>query len=296
MAASKLTGPRTLAIDIGGSHFKASVLDPSGTMVADEVKVETPYPCPPSTFLATVGRLVEGLPARDRASVGFPGMVRAGRVLEVPALSRKRPGGKPFASSVAAWAGFDLATALREQLGVPVRVANDADVQGCAVVAGQGLELVVTLGTGLGTALFYDGTLLPHLELSHAPFHRGRTFDVALGDIRRRKIGNKKWTRLVRQALADFDDTLLYDHVYLGGGNTEHLQVSFGPKVSIVDNTAGITGGVRLWDQPDTLRASTRRRGVAPRAASALPPDALPPDADPAAPGPSIVEQTGPGA
>ena len=161
---------RTLAVDIGGSGFKASVLDAAGAMLTERVRVDTPYPCTPQRFVRTVADLVAPLGAVQRASVGFPGLVRHGRVLEVPSLSRGEYGGQADPGLVAAWGGFDLGSALAGVFGVPTKVVNDADMQGCAVVRGTGLEFVMTLGTGVGTALFSDGRLLPHLELSHGPF------------------------------------------------------------------------------------------------------------------------------
>ena len=76
-------------------------------------------------------------------------------------------------------------------------VANDADMQGAAVVQGHGLEFVITLGTGVGTALFEDGRMLPHFELSHGPFMSGQSIDIALGEASRKAIGKKNWIKRV---------------------------------------------------------------------------------------------------
>ncbi|MGH9046302.1 MAG: ROK family protein, partial [Acidimicrobiales bacterium] len=157
--------PLTLAIDIGGTGLKASVLDGAGAMVADRVRVPTKYPLPPDGdggLVATLTKLVQPLPGSDRVSAGFPGMVRGGHVLSAPHfVTESGPGSKVDADLAKAWDRFDLAGALSAALGKPTKVANDADVQGAAVVQGKGLELVVTLGTGFGTALFMDGGLLP---------------------------------------------------------------------------------------------------------------------------------------
>jgi polyphosphate glucokinase len=240
---------RTLSVDIGGSGLKASVLDPTGTMLVDRVRIETPYPAPPHVLVEALTELTSTLSDYQRASVGFPGLVRGGRVIEVPSLSRRVYGGDRDPDLAAAWHNFDLAQALAQAFGVPVQVVNDADMQGCAVVAGQGLEFVMTLGTGVGTALFNDGRLLPHLELSHGPFRKGQTFDIALGNAERKRIGNAKWVSRVRQAIRAFDDMLFFDYLYVGGGNAKHLSVAdIGHKATIVPNTAGIVGGVRIWD------------------------------------------------
>lgn len=239
---------KTLAIDIGGSGFKAAMLDPAGEMITERVRVDTPYPVTPDKFVATVVELVKPLGAPHRVSVGFPGLVRNGKVIEVPSMSRREYGGARDAKLAAAWDHFDLEAALSKAFGVPTLIANDADVQGCSVVSGEGFEFVMTLGTGVGTALFFDGRLLPHLELSHGPFHKKLSFDIALGNANRKEIGNKKWIALVSKAINDFHEMLYFDRIYVGGGNAKHLsQEDVGPKGSIVANSAGITGGVRVW-------------------------------------------------
>lgn len=239
---------RTLSIDIGGSGFKASVVNALGEMTTDRVRVDTPYPCPPQTLVSVVTELVEPMVDVHRVSVGFPGLVRHGRVIEVPSLSRREYGGEHDVDLAAAWHGFDLAHALAQQFQLPTKVVNDADMQGCAVAQGTGLEFVVTLGTGVGTALFNDGLLLPHLELSHGPFKNDLTVDIALGNAQRKEIGNERWAKRVRQAISDFDDMLFFDVLYVGGGNAKHLTAAdIGAKGQIIPNSSGILGGVRVW-------------------------------------------------
>lgn len=240
---------RTLSVDIGGSGLKASVLDSAGQMTTDRFRIDTPYPCPPKTLISAIARLVEPIRDVHRASVGFPGLVRRGRVIEVPSLSRASYAGDRDPGLALAWSEFDLGSALAELLGVPTKVVNDADMQGCAVVQGTGLEFVMTLGTGVGTALFDRGRLLPHLELSHGPFRRGETTDVALGNAARQAIGNEKWAKRVRRSIEHFHEMLWFDRLYVGGGNAKQLSVfDVGPKGLIIPNTAGILGGVRIWD------------------------------------------------
>lgn len=239
----------TLAIDIGGSGFKAAMLDPQGAMLSERVRVDTPYPVTPEKFVTTVAELVKPLGVANRVSVGFPGLVRDGKVIEVPSLSRREYGGERDEDLANGWYKFDLRGALAKAFGLPTILANDADIQGCAVAKGDGFEFVMTLGTGVGTALFNDGKLLPHLELSHGPFKKHLSFDIGLGNAHRKEIGNKDWAKLVRQAIADFHEMLYFDHIYIGGGNAKHLSPDdIGPKGIIVPNTAGITGGVKIWE------------------------------------------------
>ena len=243
-------GPRTLAIDVGGSGLKATVLDPSGEMLTERARRETPYPCTPSVLLDELEQLAATQPEYDRVSVGFPGAIRRGRVREVPAFSRRGPGQDPDPELVGLWQGFELEEALRERFAHPVRVANDADVQGCAVISGRGMELVITLGTGVGCAVFFDGALLPHMELSHGRFGEGLSIEVACGDNQRHEVGKPEWRARVLDALEALEAMVLPDHVFIGGGNAKKLdEDSIGPNRTIVPNISGLLGGIALWDR-----------------------------------------------
>jgi polyphosphate glucokinase len=240
----------TLAIDVGGTGLKASVLDASGAMEVDRVRVPTPYPLPPTKLVQTLRQLVEPLPAYDRVSVGFPGMVRDGRVLSAPHfVTASGPGTATVPELFEAWSSFDLTTALTAELGKPTKVVNDADLQGAAVVKGEGLELVVTLGTGVGTGLFFHGELTPHMELAHHPLHKDKSYNEYVGEAARKSVGNKKWNRRVIRAIETLDALFFYDQVYVGGGNSQHVTADLGPKATIVDNAAGILGGIKLWER-----------------------------------------------
>ena len=256
-------GPTTLAVDIGGTGIKASVLDPAGAMMVDRVRVKTPHPCPPAVLVEAVLGLAEGLPPFDRVSVGFPGMVRQDRVITAPNLSTSGGAGSPVLEElVKAWHGFDLSTVIEQRTGKPTRVVNDADLQGLGVVRGEGLECVITLGTGMGSSFFLDGDLAPHLELAHHPFRKGETYEQQVGEAARLKIGNKRWSRRVALAVETLEALMLYDRLYVGGGNAKHLKVDLGEKATLVGNTGAILGGLRLWDGPP---GRSRRRGTGSR-------------------------------
>ena len=240
----------TLSIDIGGSGLKAALLDSTGVMTSERVRIETPYPCPPTRLVETIMELSSQLPGYHRVSVGFPGLVRDGRIFNIPSLTKKELEGEIDPKLEELWDGFDLGAALDDAFKVPVRVANDADVQGSAVISGKGFEFVITLGTGCGSALFFDGRLLPHLELGHAPFRKGNTFEEQIGNAARREIGKERWSRRVIKAIAAFDEFLFFDHIYVGGGNARLLdQTDLGENVTLVSNTAGILGGIAIWDR-----------------------------------------------
>ncbi len=116
------------------------------------------------------------------------------------------------------WKAFKLEAELRKKLKKPVRVANDADVQGLGCVTGHGDELVITLGTGFGSVLFVDGHRI-HLELGHHPFRNGKTYEDELGIKAFLKKGKKKWNKHLREAIDELAKTFNYDRLYIGGGN-----------------------------------------------------------------------------
>lgn len=229
------SGVPTLAIDIGGSGLKAAVVDASGAFVGERVRIDTPVGATPDAIVALLAELVRELPAHERVAVGFPGMVRNGVVRTAPNLGND------------AWSGYDLAQALADALQRPVRVANDADVQGLAVIAGRGVEMVVTLGTGFGTALYHDGRLCPHLEISQQPFRQGENYDQQLGNAARKAVGNRKWRKRVWKAVANLRVLTHFDRLYVGGGNARRLEGELPADVTLVDNSAGLSGGARLW-------------------------------------------------
>jgi polyphosphate glucokinase len=230
-------GKVTLAIDVGGTRLKAGLLDQNGEMVAGPNRVDTPpKPAPQVVVDALVG-LASPLGAFDRISVGFPGVVRHGQVLTAPNL------GTPE------WRHFPLAASLTDKLGKPARMLNDADVQGLGVITGKGLECVITLGTGMGFALFQDGRPAPHLELSQHPIHKGKTYDEFIGVVAFRSVGRKRWNRRLRRVLDSITTLVGFDTLYIGGGNAKQLDLELAPNIRPVANTAGITGGVRLWDK-----------------------------------------------
>jgi polyphosphate glucokinase len=242
------TGPFTLAIDVGGTGLKALVLDAAGAPIHDRVRVVTTFPLPPDKLVSDLGTLVEPLPAYDRVSVGFPGAVRHGKVRTAPAFSTTAGLGTEIDPAlVTAWAGFDLAAALTDRLGKPCRVANDADVQGAGAISGVGLEFIMTLGTGVGTAAFFEGQLALHLELAHHPISKDETYNQYLGDAAMRLVGKKKWNRRVVKAVGIIDSLVLPDAILVGGGNAKHITDDLGPLVRIVDNTTGLLGGIKLW-------------------------------------------------
>jgi polyphosphate glucokinase len=228
--------PLTLAIDIGGTGIKAALVDDAGNMIGERQRVPTPpKPLAPVDLVRAIDEVTAPLGTFDRVSVGFPGYVRDGRVITAPNLGTDM------------LAGFDLQSALAEHFGKPVRVLNDADVQGFGAIEGRGVEMVLTLGTGAGTAIFRDGEIMPHLELAHHPISGNKTYDEYIGNAARRKKGKKSWNKRVAKAVDILRQVVRFDHLYLGGGNAKDITFSLPADVTIVPNTDGLTGGVRLW-------------------------------------------------
>jgi polyphosphate glucokinase len=242
-----MTELHTLAIDIGGTGIKAVLLDEAGNVISDRDRVPTPAkPIVPDTLLHALDEVVAPLGAFDRVSVGFPGYVRDGRVVTAPNLGTETLG------------GFDLQQALSEHWGKPVRVLNDADVQGFGAISGKGIEMILTLGTGAGTAIFRDGEVMPHLELAHHPISGKRTYDEYIGNNARRKKGKKAWNKRVAKVIDVLRVVVRFDHLYIGGGNAKDLNVPLPHDVSVVPNTDGLTGGIELWRaMPPHIAAGT---------------------------------------
>jgi polyphosphate glucokinase len=228
--------PLTLAIDIGGTGLKADVLDSDGDPVVPRGHVDTPKKGTPDQVMEALLGLIKPLGRFDRISVGFPGVVRAGHVMTAPNLDNE------------AWRDYPLASALTDRLGKPVRMLNDATVQGLGVISGTGLECVITLGTGFGFALFDNGGLTPHLELSHHPIRADKDYDQYVGDAAFKAIGRKRWNKRLNRALTCVRNLTGYDVLYIGGGNSRNVRLALDQNVRIVSNEAGINGGIHLWD------------------------------------------------
>jgi polyphosphate glucokinase len=236
-ASGESSGPLTLAIDIGGSHLKAGILNAAGEMSSAPVRVETPNPAKPEAVVAALLSLASELGRFDRVSIGFPGAVRAGFVLTAPHLGTKD------------WARFRLGAVIEQAVEKPVRMLNDATIQGLGVIAGRGLECVLTMGTGMGFALFEDGLIAPHLELSQHPIRKNKTYDEYIGEAALEAIGHRRWNKRIRRIIAVLEAVILFDTLYIGGGNARLIEPPLPDNVKTVPNEAGITGGVRLWDE-----------------------------------------------
>jgi polyphosphate glucokinase len=233
-AASRVSSaPVTLSIDIGGSGIKAMLLNPRGKPISARERIVTPAVPTPSAVLRALETLRAQLAGFDRVSVGFPGVVKHGVTYSAVNLHPK-------------WANFPLERELEKRWKKPVRVANDASVQGYGAIKGHGVELILTFGTGMGSAIFTDGKLCPGLELGHHPW-REKTYEDYLGRRGLDKYGRIRWNELLQEAIKTTEALFNWDHLYLGGGNTKKIDFLPPKNVEIVSNESGLLGGVYLW-------------------------------------------------
>ena len=230
--------PITLAVDIGGSGMKVMALDAKGNPITERLRTPTPDPATPARMLAILDNMWEQMPPCDRVSVGFPGVIKRGKTWTAANLDSR-------------WIAFPLQATLEKRWKLPVRLANDAAVQGYGAIKGEGVELVITLGTGMGSALFTNGHLCAGLELGHHPWRKGKEYEDYLGLRGMKKIGKKRWNRLLAKAIAQTAHTFNWDHLYLGGGNARLIRFKLPDEVTIISNEDGLYGGVALWNYPD---------------------------------------------
>ena len=225
----------TLSIDVGSSNVKAHCLDARGKPLVEHVSVPTPRALTPTKLIALIDEIAESLPHADRVSVGVPGIVHGGKTYSIPVLGDRR------------FHRYPLAEKLEARLARPVRVMNDGEMHGLGVIRRDGVELVLTFGTGLGTALYLDGDLGPHIQFVSSP-HRRLPVGGAYGDAARRNLGTTQWSDRVHGVIRMLRRITNFDRCYVGGGNARLIHGRLARNVVRIDNSAAALGGVRLWD------------------------------------------------
>ncbi len=229
--------PNTLAVDIGGSGVKTMLLDSAGKPLSDRLRADTPNPSTPEAIIGIIAGFAKQLGNYQRVSVGYPGVVRRGVVYTAANLDKK-------------WIGFPFVEKLSAALSKPVRAANDAVVQGLGGISGKGFELVITLGTGMGSGLYIEGIPIPSLELAHHPFRHDRTYEYYLGRRALDKHGVKKWNKHLAEAIEQLHNLFYYDRLFIGGGNTKKIELKLASNIKLISNEEGLLGGIKLWDRP----------------------------------------------
>jgi len=227
-------GPVTLSVDVGGSNVKAMRLDAKGKALSERIKLPTPRPARPAGIVAAIAKIAAQSGGFDRVSVGFPGVIRSGCVLTAVNLDGK-------------WTNFDLQTAVANALRRPTRVLNDADMQGYGAIKGTGVELTITLGTGVGSGLFVDGQLVPNLELGHHALRKGETYEEQLGQAALDRVGRRRWKRRLKLAIEQIERAFWPTRLCIGGGNARLIDWKLPAGVEVVPNEYGILGGIALW-------------------------------------------------
>ena len=213
---------RVLVVDIGGTNVK--ILATGHDTLR---KVPSGPELTPEKMVSDVKSLA-GEWEYDVVAIGYPGLVRDGRIMLEPHNLGPR------------WVGFDFGAAF----GCPVRVMNDAAMQALGSYQ-RGLLLFLGLGTGLGAALVADGVVIP-MELAHLPFKNG-TFEDYVGARALRRLGKKKWQKHVEFGTARLIQALNADDVVLGGGNAKKLK-KLPPGCRAGNNANAFIGGFRLWE------------------------------------------------
>jgi polyphosphate glucokinase len=231
-----VSSARTLCIDIGGTGLKAMVVSAQGKPLSERARMETPRPATPRAICAALQKMIPPRTEFDRVSVGFPGVVVDGVVRTAPNLHPS-------------WAGFDLATSILKATGRTTRVLNDAEVQGHGSIQGRGVEVCVTLGTGFGFSLFVNGHNVPNVELGHHSFRKDETYEDVLGARALKRLGKKKWNRMLERAIEQLQHTFNFRVLYVGGGNAKKISIPLPKNVVVVENVAGLLGGVKLWER-----------------------------------------------
>ena len=226
---------RVLVIDVGGSHVKFRIgprgrinrFDSGPDMTAEQMAAGVTKVVAPASY--------------DAVSIGYPGLVFHNRITADP--HNLGPG----------WLGFDF----EQVFGKPVRVINDAAMQAIGSYAG-GRMLFLGFGTGLGATLIVDGVVEP-MELGHMPYRHGRTYEDYVGERGRRRLGTKKWRKVVRAVVDQLSKVLEVDYVVVGGGNAKRLD-SLLENERLGDNDNAFSGGLRLWESSGhPLRVDSKR-------------------------------------
>lgn len=235
-----------LSIDIGGTSIKACILNTKGELLSEFKKLPTPEKSTPDAVLDCIKELVKSLDNNfEKISIGFPGYVKCGKVQTAVNLAKNK------------WTNVNLAQQVSDLFGKPVRLINDADQQALGIVEGKGFEIVWTVGTGFGTALVFDGELLPHLELAHLPITKDKDYDDYIGDRAFEKIGKEKWNDRLARIIEIYKTVFNYDTLYIGGGNSKHITLQLDHNIKLVSNKDGIKGGAKLWDLEEKYHVYT---------------------------------------
>lgn len=226
---------RILTIDIGGTGIKAGLLYKDGTFLAPPRRCPSPKNSP-QQMLAAIADLADGIGDFDAISIGFPGSIKHHTILTAPNLGSE------------AWRGTNFSALVESHFQRPTKLVNDATLHGLGIISEHGLEVVLTLGTGMGFALFLNGVPAPQIELGRHTAGEEPSYDEFVGNAALQKLGEEHWKQRVQEAIQRIARLVNFDTLYLGGGNARLFSDAELPdSVKRADNEAGLTGGVKLW-------------------------------------------------
>jgi polyphosphate glucokinase len=248
---------QVLGVDIGGSGIKGALVDTqTGELVSKRIRLKTPQPATPEAVIKTTARLVEKFGCQGPIGVGFPAIVLDGRVLSAANIDSR-------------WIGYPGQRVMTDVIGCPVSLGNDADVAGLAEVrfgAGQnrqGLIMILTLGTGIGSALFVDGRLVPNTELGHIylPGHDDDAEEYASDRARvDQELKWSVWAGRLNEYLQHLEGLFTPNLFILGGGTSKRFKkfnkylTTRAPVVpAVLRNEAGIVGAALLAAEKYTI-------------------------------------------
>lgn len=239
----------TLAVDCGGGTLKFAKVDEKLNILAEQ-NIKVQYPFSPSDLVLLIEKVFKEFSPLDRVVVGIPGMIRQGVVVTTPHYQNiSGPRSKVDKSLKQAWDGFNAKEAIYSKLKTETVVLNDAQLHGLGVIEGVGVELVLTFGTGLGYALFVDGAITPHFELSRSPIGLNNIYDEYIGEKERLRFGDYWWSRRVLKLIRKLEPVFKWDRLYLGGGNAlrlaKRIQAALPYNVKIEKNAAALIGAAK---------------------------------------------------
>ena len=243
MSATMASG-LVVGVDIGGTGIKAAPVDiTTGNLATERIRIPTPSPATPQAIANDVGDCLRSIGVDGPVGLAIPAVVRGGIVATASHIDPT-------------WIGIDAVDFFSKVTGRPVTVLNDADAAGIAEIrfgAGRGMAGVVsmiTLGTGIGSALFVDGTLVPNSELGHLPLYEGVAEDWAAESVRERE--DLSWDEYARrlQAYLDVVQRVLWPQLIIIGGGISNIADKFLPFIELqtpivaaqLRNHAGIIG------------------------------------------------------
>jgi polyphosphate glucokinase len=235
-----------LGIDIGGSGIKAAVVNTkTGELITERHRIDTPKPATPKTVAKVIKEIIDHFNWKTAVGCTFPTIIVNGKCMHSGNFGER-------------WVGVQADQLFSETCNnIPFFVSNDADLAGVAEMnlgAGKGIKgkvFVITIGTGIGSGLFYDGKLIPNVELGHAFHKNGKIMEKVCADSVRKKddLTFKEWAKRFDYFLTHVNTLHTPDLFILGGGISkkfdkfkEHLSVNVPIKAAKFRNNAGIIG------------------------------------------------------